>query len=131
MRRGQFYWFDVLDSEHRPLLTERSLLMNLEAIIEEADKTPMNQVAQGAIGVLSTENRKVWAGMRESLKVDEENAACLEMVDKALFVLCLDDTEPQNPDELCANMLCGTYKLEKGLSIQHHQLILRLLNVVQ
>ena len=116
MRRGEFYWFDVLDSSHRPLLTERSLLMNLEAIIEESDKTPMNQVAQGAIGVLSTENRKTWAKLRDVLGEDEENAACLEIVDKALFVLCLDDTEPQGPDELCANMLCGTYKLEKGPS---------------
>jgi len=117
MRRGEFYWFDVLDSQHRPLLTERSLLMNLEAIIAESDKTPVNQVAQGAIGVLSTENRKVWASLRDKLNEDEDNGASLEIMDKALFVLCLDDTEPVGPDELCENMLCGTYKLDKGIQV--------------
>lgn len=38
MRRGQLYWFDVLDEQHRPLLTERALLGNLQAIVRDADK---------------------------------------------------------------------------------------------
>jgi len=60
LRRGQFYWCDVLDDENRPLLTEREVLRNLQAIVQDADKTPISEVARASIGVLTTgtENRK-------------------------------------------------------------------------
>jgi hypothetical protein len=69
----------VLDDENRPLLTEREVLRNLQAIVQDADKTPISevrrsvsihrflsfimndlQVARASIGVLTTgtENRK-------------------------------------------------------------------------
>lgn len=31
---------------------------------------------------------------------------CLEVLDKALFVVCLDDSNPETASELCSNMLC-------------------------
>ena len=37
-------WFDVLDEENRPLLTEREVLRNLQAIVQDADKTPITEV---------------------------------------------------------------------------------------
>lgn len=37
-------WFDVLDDENRPLLTEREVLRNLQAIMQDADKTPITEV---------------------------------------------------------------------------------------
>jgi len=105
----------VLDSKNRPCLTERALLSNLAAIVHDADKTPPNQVAPSAIGVLSTERRATWAGHRATLMKETGNAMCLEVLDKALFVVCLDDTSPESASELCSSMLCGTYKLEKGV----------------
>lgn len=36
-------WFDVLDAENRLLLTEREILNNLQAIVADADKTPVEQ----------------------------------------------------------------------------------------
>jgi len=84
-------WFDALDSKNRPTLTERDILSNLTAIVTDADKTPIHevspifpgrlsisnpdfsfppsppQVAQGSIGVLSTENRKVWSTIRNHI----------------------------------------------------------------
>lgn len=106
VRRGQFYWFDVLDSLHRPILTERELLSNLTAILTDADRTPLNQVAQSALGVLSTERRAIWAGHRQSLRMESGNAMCLDVLDKALFVVCLDDARPETASEMCNNMLC-------------------------
>jgi carnitine O-acetyltransferase len=76
MRRGQFYYFNVLDAKHRPALTERELLNNLNSICADADKTAPHLVAQGAVGVLSTENRKVWHNLRENLRQDNENRSC-------------------------------------------------------
>jgi carnitine O-acetyltransferase len=117
LRRGQFFWFDVLDSHHRPLLTERALQLNLEAIVAEADKTDMHEMAAGAVGVLSTENRKVWAKRRDAMLEDATNRAMIEIVDSALFVVCLDDTAPQSPNELAESMLCGTYKIDRGAQV--------------
>lgn len=129
-------WFDALDDENRPLLTEREILRNLQTIINDADNTPINevspaprppstltlkpsssQVARTAIGVLSTENRKTWSRLRASLSNDRHNASCLNVVDDALFIVCLDDAAPANLAELCSNFLCGTYDLRGGVQV--------------
>ncbi|KAH0826289.1 hypothetical protein J3R83DRAFT_5766 [Lanmaoa asiatica] len=155
LRRGQFYWFDVLDDENRPLLTEREVLRNLQAIVQDADKTPITevrqssihtplfslissiddvQVARTAIGVLTTENRKTWSHLRQALAEDRTNAACLSLIDDALFVVCLDDAAParegienqrnnsgnangEDLAALCSNFLCGTYDLREGVQV--------------
>lgn len=96
----------MLDSKNRPCLTERALLSNLAAIISDADRTPPNQVAQSALGVLSTERRAIWAGHRTTLMHEPGNAMCLDVLDKALFVVCLDDSTPNSATEMCNNMLC-------------------------
>ncbi|KIM49753.1 hypothetical protein M413DRAFT_438894 [Hebeloma cylindrosporum] len=114
LRRGQFYWFDVLDESSLPILTEREVLRNLQAILSDADKLPISEVARGAIGVLSTENRKIWSGLRHMLASDKHNKSCLDIVDNALFIVCLDDASPQGLAELCSNFLCGTYSLQEG-----------------
>lgn len=107
----------MLDSKNRPALTERALLANLTAIQNDAARTPPNQVAQQALGVLSTERRSTWANLRQGLMKHEGNALCLDVVDKALFVVCLDDTTPASASDMCNNMLCGTYKLEQGVQV--------------
>ncbi|KAJ5806422.1 mitochondrial carnitine O-acetyltransferase [Penicillium pulvis] len=117
--RGQFYWFDVLDDNSDLIMTERDIALNLHVIVDDAAQTPVQEAAKGALGVLSTENRKVWSGLRDIMTKDpsSNNAECLNIVDTALFVLCLDDTEPSNTGELCANMLCGTSEVIKGVQV--------------
>ncbi|KIK90875.1 hypothetical protein PAXRUDRAFT_831305 [Paxillus rubicundulus Ve08.2h10] len=134
LRRGQFYWFDALDEENLPLLTEREVLRNLQAIVQDADKTPITEVARTAIGVLTTENRKTWSRLRQALAEDRTNATCLRLVDDALFIVCLDDAAParegfenqlnkrggENGEDLaalCSNFLCGTYDLREGVQV--------------
>ncbi|KAF9222802.1 carnitine acetyl transferase [Gyrodon lividus] len=134
LRRGQFYWFDALDEENRPLMTEREVLRNLQAIVQDADKTPITEVARTSIGVLTTENRKTWSRLRQTLTEDRTNAACLRLVDDALFIVCLDDAAParegvenqlnrrggetgEDLAALCSNFLCGTYDLREGVQV--------------
>ncbi|WFD36414.1 carnitine O-acetyltransferase [Malassezia cuniculi] len=117
LRRGQFYWFDVLDEEHRPLLTERAMVATLKAIMRDADTLSADQVARGAVGVLSTEQRRTWYHLRSALEIDPQNHAFLRIIDSALFVLCLDDTVPQNASELTKNMLCGTYSIQDDVQV--------------
>ncbi|OCF59267.1 carnitine O-acetyltransferase [Kwoniella mangroviensis CBS 10435] len=116
LRRGQFYWFDCLDSKDRPLLTDREILNNLEAIVKDADKTPVQSVASNSVGILTTESRKIWSSLRADLiKSNKLNASCLSVVESALFIVCLDDAGPEDLAELCGNFLCGGYKLEGGV----------------
>ena len=75
------------------------------------------QVARNSIGVLSTENRKTWSHHRQDLANSKHNGPCLEIVDNALFIVCLDDAAPDNIAELCANFLCGTYSLTNGVQV--------------
>ncbi|KAL9636234.1 MAG: hypothetical protein Q9164_002944, partial [Protoblastenia rupestris] len=117
--KGQFYWFDVLDDNFDLIMTEKDLAINLQVIVDDAQETPIQEAARGALGVLSTENRKIWAGLRDVLTREEDsnNAECLNIVDSSLFILCLDYTEPKSGAELCGNMLCGTSEVVKGVQI--------------
>lgn len=119
MCHGQLYWFDVLDDNSDVIMTERDIAINLQTIIEDAIQTPIQEAAKGALGVLTTENRKVWSGLRDVLHREpaSNNADSLNIVDSALFILCLDYTEPTNVADLCQNMLCGTSLVEKGVQI--------------
>lgn len=119
MCHGQFYWFDVLDDNSDCIMTEKDVTINLQTIIDDAAQTPIQEAAKGALGVLSTENRKVWSGLRDVLTREEgsNNADCLGIVDSALFIICLDYTEPATASALCQNMLCGTSDIEKGVQI--------------
>jgi len=38
-------WFDLLDGENQPILTEREILRNLQAIVTDADDTPPSDVS--------------------------------------------------------------------------------------
>ena len=122
------------------------MLRNLQAIVLDADKTPITEVCQlfarallfrlsvqaarSSVGVLTTENRKVWSQLRQTLAEDRTNASCLSLVDDALFVVCLDDTAParegaenrrnakgEDLAALCSNFLCGTYDLQEGVQV--------------
>lgn len=116
---GQFYWFDVLDDNSDLIMSEKDISLNLSVIVEDAAQLPIREAAKGALGVLSTENRKVWSGLRDVLHREEgsNNSDCLNIVDSALFILCLDYTEPQTGADLCMNMLCGSSKVEQGVQV--------------
>ncbi len=51
------------------------------------------------------------------MKSSKHNASCLNVVESALFVVCLDDAGPEDLAELCGNFLCGGYKLDGGVQV--------------
>lgn len=117
--KGQMYWFDVLDDNADLVMSEKDMAINLQVVVDDAEDVPIHEAAKGALGVLSTENRKIWSGLRDVLNRDEDsnNAECLNTVDSALFVLCLDYVEPATSAALCGNMLCGTSEVVKGVQV--------------
>ncbi|ORY74341.1 carnitine O-acetyltransferase [Protomyces lactucae-debilis] len=118
--RSQFYWFDVLDENSDIILSEKDLAENFRAIIEDASAIPVGEAAKSAMGVLTSETRQVWADLRSKIQSDQDgsnNKECLSIIDAALFVVCLDDSEPQGKAAVSANMLCGTYDIATGVQI--------------
>ncbi|KAI8329443.1 Choline/Carnitine o-acyltransferase-domain-containing protein [Chlamydoabsidia padenii] len=115
MAHSQCYHFDVFDSLGNVAVTEKEISANLRAIVRDASQVPVQDIAKNAVGVLTTENRQNWARLRTSMM--QQNGDALRVVDSALFVVCLDHIEPTTIEDLSTNMLCGTYKLEKGLQV--------------
>ena len=117
--RGQFYWFDVLDENNDLVMTEHDVAQNLDAVCRDAEEIDIYEAAKSSIGVLSTENRKIWSGLRDVISREEgsNNAECLSIVDSALFIVCLDYSEPENEADLCMSMLCGSNRIERGVQI--------------
>jgi carnitine O-acetyltransferase len=117
MSKSQFYWFDVLDSKNHIILSEAELMVNFTSIIRDSLKTSRNDIAKSSFGVLTTENRRIWANTRSQIYNNQTNNAILDIIDKALFILCLDDIEITDLSELSKNMLCGISTLEKGIQV--------------
>jgi carnitine O-acetyltransferase len=117
MSKSQFYWFDVLDSKNNMILTESELMVNFTSIIHDSLNTNAQDVAKSSFGVLTTENRRIWANTRSQIYNNVTNNEILNIIDKALFVLCLDDIEITDLSLLSKNMLCGLSILEKGIQV--------------
>ena len=121
MYRGQFYWFDVLDTRNEPIFaTPEQLEWNLYSIIMDAESAGSGSAP---FGVFTTESRRVWSNIRDYLfhADDCTNWRNLKLIDSALFVVCLDDVAfaADQQDELTRSMLCGTSNI--NLDPRQHQ----------
>ncbi|XP_047019597.1 carnitine O-palmitoyltransferase 2, mitochondrial [Helicoverpa zea] len=83
-KKGNFYVFDVLDANGN-LLSPQEILGNLAQIMN--DNTT---AAQHPLGILTTQNRDVWAKQRIHLE-STGNSEVLNKIDSAIFNLILDD----------------------------------------
>jgi|GEM_PF-356318 len=108
---NQFYYFNLLDEDGGMLMkSEEEIMDNLIKIIDDACSDRGSPV-----GVLTSETRSNWAASRKHLShLSENNATSLEMIDSAIFVLCLDnDFSPANLNEASQNALRGISTLDK------------------
>lgn len=113
--KNQFYSLDVIWENGETAITERELIAHLKAIKEDAMKERDLDAARKAIGVLTTEHRANWAKLRQILMV--KNAQSVTIIDRALFLVCLDHTEPRNAAAFAAMALHGTYEVKDGIQI--------------
>ncbi|KAG6370175.1 hypothetical protein JVT61DRAFT_12322 [Boletus reticuloceps] len=116
-------WFDVLDDENRPLLTEREVLRNLQAIVHDADKTPITEVRLPALPSECSLPRTARLGL-----------SCAKRFRRTEQTFLIDDAAPareavenqrngsanSNGEDLaalCSNFLCRTYYLREGVQV--------------
>lgn len=117
LSKSQFYWFDVLDHEANLVLSELELMVNFTSIVRDSLNTSPIDIAKSSFGVLTTENRRTWLGVRAAIQLNATNQEILQIIDTALFVLCLDDIECEDLSILSKNMLCGLSVLDKGIQV--------------
>ncbi|MEO0536855.1 MAG: choline/carnitine O-acyltransferase [Cyanobacteria bacterium P01_A01_bin.123] len=79
-------------------LVDGNQIASIEAIEQQLRAIVAQDYAkEPTVGALTTLNRTGWAILRNSLTaISSVNVDTLQLLDSALFVVCLDDTEPQN-----------------------------------
>lgn len=73
-------------------------MCQLQGILEDETPPPTH-----SLGYLTSMNRDDWAAIREEVCL--HNSEQLNAIDSALFVLCLDDSEPTDAESLSHAML--------------------------
>ncbi|XP_071449222.1 carnitine O-palmitoyltransferase 2, mitochondrial isoform X1 [Hetaerina americana] len=105
LRKGEFYIFDVLDSEGN-IFPPEVILANLKKVISMSDGQPPSP--DHPVGILTTMERDSWAKARKHLKaISPQNETALKLVDSALFALILDDESCSGHVPLVQNFLHG------------------------
>ncbi|WP_414619747.1 choline/carnitine O-acyltransferase [Calothrix sp. CCY 0018] len=75
------------------------------------ENTSSTSCEEPALGALTAMQRASWAVVREgTVALDPENAHSLDLLDSALFVVCLDDTAPANIEAASGTVLHGDGK---------------------
>lgn len=106
LRKRQFFQLDVIAPSMGTVVAESHIQAQLEAIIREADRPGTHQCFP--IGSLTAESRDAWSAAREELvRAHPANVSSLEAIDKALFVLVLEDEAPANLDAAARLFLHG------------------------
>ncbi|KAF7657165.1 hypothetical protein LDENG_00030900 [Lucifuga dentata] len=100
MRKGHMYVFDIVDRDGN-MVKPSEIQSHLKYIL--SDPTPAPDFP---VGVLTSENRNVWAGLRDKL-IAAGNGEALRLVDSAVFCLCLDDESMHDHIQISHNMLHG------------------------
>lgn len=100
--KGHAYTMDVLD-EHGNIESPSLILGRLKQVVRLAETETLNEFP---VGVLTTENRDVWANLRKHImKVGNGNS--LRLIDSALFAISLDEQvfNENQPIPMIKNML--------------------------
>nr|CAD7199794.1 unnamed protein product [Timema douglasi] len=87
VHNNEFFSVTILDENMRAL-DENQLLSQLRFVVEESPRPTKT------VGILTSENRDTWAKYHRLLSQDPYNMKLLDVIEKSLFVLCLDGPAP-------------------------------------
>ncbi|XP_061187817.1 carnitine O-palmitoyltransferase 2, mitochondrial-like [Saccostrea echinata] len=113
MRNGNFYVFDVLDSDGN-IMEPGIIMSNIHQIMKDQSPPSAEPVA-----AFTAEDRDVWASYREKL-ISLGNEETLKLIDSAVFALCLEDGKPTDPNAITRMFLhgeAGRIWFDKSLSL--------------
>lgn len=123
--KGQYYTLDVLDDTNKPIYPSADLEMLFDHIIDPKNNT--NRQDSTALGSLTSHSYRSWKYARKRLIKRYPNE--LHLIDSALFVLILDDSDDNelnqddsdkndgsltcNSSEDCKRLFYGTSTIDK------------------
>lgn len=99
---GRMLALDVLDEDGRPYRHDELAAGLREALAASADPARPDE----AVGHLTTLPRARWARVRQGL-LDAGNATEIDLVERALFCVCLEDDAPEQEQEAADRLLHG------------------------
>lgn len=102
IRRGRYFEVPAVTDAGAPV-DRASLRVQFERIIAAADA----QDAPAPVGVLTAHERPAWARARDRLAIDVTNRKALDRIDRAIFIVCLDDAAHETADQLARAGLHG------------------------
>lgn len=102
IRNGRLYAFDAVDAAGSRM-SVTGLARQFTRIIAMADAGPPGE----PVVVLTALERPRWAEVRTKLAANPTNAAALDVIDRAIFLVCLDDEAPETLDELARQTMHG------------------------
>ncbi|CAH2241062.1 jg4591 [Pararge aegeria aegeria] len=91
--RNYFYPIPVKAGDRGRLTPGEMQAQLLHAMVDAAGAPPAPRV-----GILTTMNRDQWAKSREQLIRDENNRANLELISRALCIMCIDEAGGDRPE---------------------------------
>jgi carnitine O-palmitoyltransferase 2 len=118
VQRGPlFYTVQVTTDDGMPL-SQSALRASFQSIIDgdaaaaaaaaAADASGTAAASSPPVGILTSWDRDSWAEARERLsETSPKNAAALDAIDRAMFVVCLSDAAPETESEVGSLMLHG------------------------
>ncbi|XP_077350911.1 choline O-acetyltransferase [Festucalex cinctus] len=98
--KNQFFALDVGINSRR--LNQRDLLTQLEKIVKMADD---EHERQPPIGLLTSDGRTEWAEARGELIRESTNRTSLDLMERCLCLVCLDDASKDEPTDSARAML--------------------------
>ncbi|MGF6886992.1 carnitine O-acetyltransferase [Nocardia sp. GAS34] len=101
--RGGLFRMDVLGPDGIPYATE-DLADGLRAVMKSGTRAA---AAGSAPGHLTTLARAHWAQVRATLRAEPVNATALDVIETALFCVCLEDFAPADTQHACDQLLHG------------------------
>lgn len=108
MSRGQLYTMDLFHPDGISLTVDE-IQQQLEAILEMSKRAETGEgPCEAPIGILTSENRDVWATIRcKLIAAHVDNAACLQAVESAMFLLVLEGACPGALEHQAKTMFLG------------------------
>lgn len=103
IRRGHYYTFEAI-SKDGSRLSGAELMAQFRRIIDAADAAPAVQ----PVGLLTADARNVWALERDRISRDPHNRATLNIIDRALLIVCLDAKSHRDFEALARAGLYGS-----------------------
>lgn len=105
---GQFYTLEVLSENDQIWFSKHELSAIIKNIIEDSK----NSKSKINIGTFTSESKSVWKMARLSL--EKSNPEQMNLIDSALFIICLDHENFENMEDKIQFVTHGTSNIDKN-----------------